>query len=378
MTAARYRPAGDAALALADGRVFRGTSFGARRDAGGEAVFTTTMTGYQEVCTDPSFYGQLVCMTYPLIGNYGVNLDDDESRRPWVAALIVREVAADPSNWRTTSDLDTYLSTHDVPGLAGIDTRALTRHIRSVGDARAAIVQGAADLTDDELVQRALTSIIPGESDVVDVVAGDDVVTDGPRGGPHVVVVDCGVKRNIVRSLVSRGARVTSVPYGTPFADIQALSPDGVVVSPGPGDPARLDSGLDIVRELTSRRIPYFGICLGHQLLARSLGAETEKLKFGHRGGNHPVKDLQSGKVSITSQNHGYMVTPEHVPTKDGWRVGLVNLNDGSVEGLRHDDLPVLSVQFHPEASPGPQDNGYLFDEFLEMIRNPTQRQAGS
>ena len=378
MTSTRFRPAGDAALALADGRVFRGTSFGARRDAGGEAVFTTTMTGYQEVCTDPSFYGQLVCMTYPLIGNYGVNLEDDESRRPWVAALIVREVAADPSNWRTTSDLDAYLKRFDVPGLAGIDTRALTRHIRSVGDTRAAIVQAAAGLTDAELVESATSSIIPGETDVVDVVAGDDVVSEGPDAGPHVVVVDCGVKRNIVRSLVSRGARVTSVPYGTPFADIQALAPDGVVVSPGPGDPARLDSGLDIVRELTSRRIPYFGICLGHQLLARSLGAETEKLKFGHRGGNHPVKDLQSGKVSITAQNHGYMVTPEHVPTKDGWRVGLVNLNDGSVEGLRHDDLPVLSVQFHPEASPGPQDNGYLFDEFLDMIRNPTQRQAGS
>ena len=374
MTAARYRPPGDAALALADGRVFRGTSFGARRDAGGEAVFTTTMTGYQEVCTDPSFYGQLVCMTYPLIGNYGVNLDDDESRQPWIAALIVREVAEEPSNWRSSSSLDAYLFKHNVPGLSGIDTRALTRHIRSVGDTRAVIVQNAGTLTDEELVGRASLATIPGEMDAVSVVAGDDVMTEGSEHGPHVVVVDCGVKRNIVRSLVRRGARVTTVPYGTPFPDIAALSPDGVVVSPGPGDPARLDSGLDVVRELTARRIPYFGICLGHQLLARSLGAETEKLKFGHRGGNHPVKDQASGKVSITAQNHGYMVTPEQVPTKDGWRVGLVNLNDGSVEGLRHDDLPVLSVQFHPEASPGPQDNGYLFDEFLDMIRNPTQR----
>ena len=378
MTSGRYRPPGDAALALADGRVFRGTSFGAKLDAGGEAVFTTTMTGYQEVCTDPSFYGQLVCMTYPLIGNYGVNVDDDESRRPWIAALIVREVAAAPSNWRSTSSLDAYLSKHDVPGLSGIDTRALTRHIRSVGDTRAVIVQNTADVSDEELVERAGAATIPGEMDAVDVVAGDDVTIEGAPDGPHVVVLDCGVKRNIVRSLVRRGARVTTVPYGTPFSDIAALSPDGVVVSPGPGDPSRLDSGLDVVRELTRRRIPYFGICLGHQLLARSLGAETEKLKFGHRGGNHPVKDLASGKVSITAQNHGYMVTPEHVPTSDGWRVGLVNLNDGSVEGLRHDDLPVLSVQFHPEASPGPQDNGYLFDEFLDMIRNPTQRQVGS
>jgi carbamoyl-phosphate synthase small subunit len=238
MTAARYLPPSDAALALADGRVFRGTAFGARRDAGGEAVFTTTMTGYQEVCTDPSFYGQLVCMTYPLIGNYGVNVDDDESRQPWIAALIVREVAREPSNWRCSSGLDAYLSKHDVPGLAGIDTRALTRHIRSVGDTRAAILQNASGLSDQELVERAQSASIPGESDVVDVVAGDDVVMEGSADGVHVVVVDCGVKRNIVRNLVGRGARVTSVPYGTPFADIAALAPDGVVVSPGPGDPA--------------------------------------------------------------------------------------------------------------------------------------------
>ena len=378
MTSARYRPAGDAALALADGRVFRGTAFGARRDAGGEAVFTTTMTGYQEVCTDPSFYGQLVCMTYPLIGNYGVNADDDESRRPWIAGLIVREVCADPSNWRTTGGLDAYLARNDIPAIAGVDTRALTRHIRSVGDVRAVLVHDAGTLTDDALIERARHAAIPSESDVVDVVAGDDVLSEGSVDGPHVVVVDCGVKRNIVRSLVARGARVTSVPYGTPFADIAALAPDGVVVSPGPGDPARLDSGLDIVRELTARRIPYFGICLGHQLLARSLGADTEKLKFGHRGGNHPVKDLRSGKVSITAQNHGFMVTPEHVPTANGWQVGLVNLNDGSVEGLRHDDLPVLSVQFHPEASPGPQDNGYLFDEFIAMLGPASARQGRS
>jgi carbamoyl-phosphate synthase small subunit len=369
MTSARYRPPTDAALALADGRIFRGRAFGARRDAAGEAVFTTTMTGYQEVCTDPSFYGQLVCMTYPLIGNYGTTEQDDESRQPWVAGLIVREVSGHPSNWRSEGSLDAYLKRYDIPGLAGIDTRALTRHIRSVGDTRAVLVQDLEGLSDAELQARAAAAVIPAEREVVEEVAADTVATQGPEDGPHIVVVDCGVKQNIVRCLLERGARVTTVPYGTPYADIEALRPDGVVLSPGPGDPARLDEGLDVVEGLLRTRTPYFGICLGHQLLGRSLGAETTKLKFGHRGGNHPVKDLSNGRVSITSQNHGFMVLPDRIPTGDGWEVALVNLNDGSVEGLRHRDLPVLSVQFHPEAAPGPRDNGYLFDEFLSMVR---------
>jgi carbamoyl-phosphate synthase small subunit len=364
-----YRPASDAALALADGRVFRGRGFGAVTDAAGEVVFTTTMTGYQEVCTDPSFKGQLVCMTYPLIGNYGVVPDDDESRQPWISALIVHEHCDRPSNWRSTGSIDQYLKDHNIPGLSGIDTRALTRHIRSVGDTRGVLVRNSADLSDEELVERAKAAPLPGEQPVVDQVTTDLVTTEGPADGPHIVVLDCGVKRNIVRSLVKRGARVTSVPYGTPFADIAALKPDGVIVSPGPGDPANLAEGLDVVRGLLEAQVPYFGICLGHQLLARAIGADTAKLKFGHRGGNHPVLDKRTDLVSITAQNHGYVVTGDSLPGKTGWNIGLVNLNDQSIEGLYHESLPVLSVQFHPEASPGPMDNGYLFDQFLDIVK---------
>jgi carbamoyl-phosphate synthase small subunit len=365
----KFRPSSDAGLALADGRVFRGQAFGAEADAAGEVVFTTSMTGYQEVCTDPSFKGQLVCMTYPLIGNYGVVADDDESRQPWISALIVREHSDRPSNWRSTGTIDQYLKDHGVPGISGIDTRALTRHIRSVGDTRAVLVRNAANLTDDELVERAKSAPLPGEQPVVDEVSNDQITTDGSINGPHIVVLDCGVKRNIIRSLVRRGARVTSVPYGTPYADISALNPDGVIVSPGPGDPANLDEGLDVVRSLLSRQTPYFGICLGHQLLARAIGADTVKLKFGHRGGNHPVLDTRSDHVSITAQNHGYVVKNDSLPSNSGWNVALVNLNDQSVEGFSHESLPVLSVQFHPEASPGPMDNGYLFDQFLEIVK---------
>ena len=364
----RFRPRTNAALALADGVVYRGNSFGARTDAAGEAVFTTTMTGYQEVCTDPSFRGQLVCMTFPLIGNYGVNNEDDESRQPWIGGLVVREVCEQPSNWRTTGSLAAYLERAGVPSISGIDTRALTRHIRTIGDTRAVIVQNAADMSDAELVAMARNAPLPGERDVVDEVANDVIERVGNPDGPHVVVIDCGVKRNIVRSLVDRGANVTIVPYGTPFADVAELRPEGVIFSPGPGDPARLDSGLDIVRSVLETDLPYFGICLGHQLLARAIGASTSKLKFGHRGGNHPVRDERTGKVTITSQNHGFRVDEETLPTGGPWQVALVNLNDGSVEGLAHESRPVISVQFHPEASPGPWDNGYLFDRFLEMI----------
>lgn len=368
----RYRPLYDAALALADGRVFRGTGFGAEANASGEAVFTTTMTGYQEVCTDPSFRGQIVCMTYPLIGNYGVNDDDNESRNPWIAGLIVREANEQPSNWRSNGSIDAYLKGAGIPGISGVDTRAITRHIRSVGDTRAVLVRNATELSDDDLVERARNARLPGEQDVVGEVQGHETAVFGDGEGPHIVVIDCGVKRNIVRSLVKRGARVTVVPYGTPYSDVEALSPDGVVVSPGPGDPANLDDGLDIVEHLLQDNRPYFGICLGHQLLARAIGAKTSKLKFGHRGGNHPVRDEESGRVSITAQNHSYRVDDDTLPAGDGWLVGLRNLNDGSVEGIRHHDRPVLSVQFHPEASPGPEDNGYLFDRFLALVaRNP-------
>lgn len=364
----RYRPNHDAALALADGRVFRGRGFGADVDGSGEAVFTTTMTGYQEVCTDPSFRGQIVCMTYPLIGNYGVNAEDNESRQPWIAGLVVREVSDHPSNWRANGTIDAYLTRAGIPGIAGIDTRALTRHLRSVGDTRAVLVHNAAELSDDDLVARATQAMLPGERDVVGEVRAPEQETLGDESGPHIVVIDCGVKRNIVRSLAQRGARVTVVPYGTSYADVEALAPDGVVVSPGPGDPANLDAGLDVVQHLLEDQKPYFGICLGHQLLARAIGAQTTKLKFGHRGGNHPVIDEETGRVTITSQNHSFVVDGEAFPQGGGWRVALRSLNDGSVEGIRSEELPVLSVQFHPEAAPGPGDNGYLFDRFLAMV----------
>lgn len=373
-----YRPGSDAALALADGRVFHGRGFGADVSASGEAVFTTTMTGYQEVCTDPSFRGQIVCMTYPLIGNYGVNGEDDESRQPWISGLVVREWSERPSNWRSTGTIDGFLRDAGIPGIAGIDTRALTRHIRAVGDTRAVLVRNAANLSDDELVGRAREARLPGELDVVgDVMEPEEHIFGETATGPHVVVLDCGVKRNIVRSLVRRGARVTVVPYGTPYARIEALDPDGVIVSPGPGDPANLDAGLDVVRSLIRDERPYFGICLGHQLLARAIGAETDKLKFGHRGGNQPVIDHRTGKVTITAQNHSYRVIDGTVPTTGGWHVALRNLNDDSVEGLWNERLPVLSVQFHPEASPGPADNGELFDAFLEVLANRAAGNAG-
>jgi carbamoyl-phosphate synthase small subunit len=364
----RYAPPADAALALADGRVFRGTSFGAAADSAGEVVFTTTMVGYQEVTTDPSFRGQIVCMTYPLIGNYGIHPEADESRQPWLAGLVVREHSDRPSHAGSVGTIDEYLKRHGIPGICGIDTRALTLHIREVGDTRGVIVQHAADISDADLSVRASEAPLPAEYDVVgQVIAPSPETIEGV--GPHIVVLDCGVKRNIIRSLVKRQARVTVVPFGTSLEEIERLQPDGVVVSPGPGDPANLDAGLAVVAGVLERNIPYFGVCLGHQLLARSIGAETKKLKFGHRGGNHSVRDLRTGRVTITSQNHGFEVDAASVPSGDGWEVRLLNLNDGSVEGLAHRELPVLSVQFHPESSPGPLDNDHLFDAFLEMVR---------
>ena len=364
----RYSPPADAALALADGRVFRGQGFGADVGASGEAVFTTTMVGYQEVSTDPSFRGQIVCMTYPLIGNYGILPEQSESRQPWIAGLVVREHCLEPSHEGSTGTIHEFLAQHGIPGISGIDTRAVTLHIRAKGDMRAAIVQDAANIPDAELVARASEALLPGDYDVVAEVTSAEVEGLGKESGPHIVVLDCGVKRNIIRSLERRGARITVMPFGSTFAEIRAQAPDGVVVSPGPGDPANLDAGLAVVSGIVDERIPYFGICLGHQLLARSIGAETRKLKFGHRGGNHPVRDERSGSVTITSQNHGFEVDGDTVPRDSGWEVRLVNLNDGSVEGLAHRDLPAMTVQFHPESSPGPQDNDRLFDDFLALV----------
>ena len=365
----QYQPAWDAVLALADGTIFRGKGFGAATEAAGEVVFTTSMTGYQEVCTDPSFRGQIVCMTYPLIGNYGVNADDNQSRQPWITGLVVREHATRPSNWRSNNTIDAYLKDAGVPGISGIDTRALTRHIRAVGDLRAVIIHNATELTDDDIIARAQAAPLPGDRNVVTEVQMTEESTWGDTNtGPSVVVLDCGVKQNIIASLTSRGARVRVLPYGTPYSRIAELDPDGVIVSPGPGDPANLDDGLDVVRNLIADRRPYFGICLGHQLLARAIGAETDKLKFGHRGGNQPVIDHRNGRVTMTAQNHSFQVSSDSIPEQDGWKVALRNLNDGSIEGLTHTDIPVLSVQFHPEAAPGPADNGVLFDEFVALI----------
>ena len=365
------------ALILEDGRIFRGEPFGAPVDAEGEAVFTTTMTGYQEVATDPSFRGQIVCMTYPLIGNYGVTPGDEQSRRPWIAGMIVREYCDEPSHCRSVGTFAEYLRQAGIPALHSVDTRALTRHIRVHGAMRALLVSDRAGRSDQGLRDRARHAWAPGDEDVVGSVTTPlerDLQPDEPL---HLVLVDCGVKENIIASLEQRGMHVTVVPYDTTAAEIMALEPDGVVTSPGPGDPENAEPAIGTVRSLLDTQIPYMGICLGHQLLALAVGARTSKLKFGHRGGNHPVKDLTTGLVTITSQNHGYQVDASSVPLDKGWRVSQVNLNDGSVEGLEHADLPVFSIQYHPEGSPGPLDSQYLFDRFIDRVRESRRQRLG-
>jgi carbamoyl-phosphate synthase small subunit len=358
-----------AALALEDGRIFPGRPFGAPVETDGEVVFTTCMTGYQEIATDPSFRGQLVCLTYPIIGNYGVTPGDDESRQPWVSALIVREYVDEPSHWQMTGTLDAYLREHNIPGIADVDTRALTRHIRTHGLIRGVLVPDRAGMGDAELVERARRAHLTSDIDAVgDVSAPASRDYAGVLDGPHVVVLDCGLKENIVRSLVARGCRVTVVPHDTPYTEVRALAPDGLLCSPGPGDPENAMAAVDTVRRVLDDGTPYAGVCLGHQLLALAIGAQTSRLPFGHRGGNHPVLDLMTGQVRVTSQNHGFKVEPDSIPTANGWRVAHLNLNDGSVEGLSHDSLPAFSIQYHPEGAPGPQDSQDLFDRFLAMV----------
>ena len=366
-----------AALALEDGRIFRGEPFGAPVEVGGEVVFTTTMTGYQEVATDPSFNGQIVTYTYPLIGNYGVTPDDDESWQPWAKGVVVREYSDEPSNWRLTGTFDDYLKRHGIPGIMGVDTRALTRHLRDRGLLRGVLVPDRRGQTDRELVERARHAPLPSESNVVAATSIPQIETTGNPDGKHVVVLDCGHKRNIVRSLERRGLKVTVVPWDTSFETVAALKPDAVTTSPGPGDPENVELTIQTVRQIIDHDIPFLGICLGHQLLALSIGAATSRLHYGHRGGNQPVKDLLDGRVYITAQNHGFKVDPEHIPTDQGWRVGKINLNDGSVEGLTHETRPILSVQYHPEGAPGPQDNQYLFDHLVAMIAQ-RDRAAGA
>jgi carbamoyl-phosphate synthase small subunit len=368
---------GAAAVILEDGRIFRGESFGAPVDSEGEIVFTTTMTGYQEVATDPSFRGQIVTMTYPLIGNYGVNPDYDQSRRPWISGMVVREYMNDPSNWRSEGTFGDYLKKHDIPGISGVDTRALTRHIREQGAMRGIICADIGSRTNEQLREAARGAWSPGDSNVVaDVSAPESVLSRG-HAPLNVVLIDCGVKEFIVHSLEQRGVNVTVVPFDTPHSEIEALNPDGILTSPGPGDPENAEFVVGTIQDIVRSERPYFGVCLGHQLLALAIGASTSKLKFGHRGGNHPVLDLDTGKIYITAQNHGYQVDADTVPENTGWRVSKVSLNDGSAEGLSHETLPIFSVQYHPEGSPGPQDNQYLFDQFVKLIRERKNRAEG-
>ena len=337
----------------------------------GEIVFNTSMTGYQEILTDPSYAGQIVVMTFPLIGNYGTSTTAIESRRVQAAGFVVREACDEPSHWRSGMTLRQYLQTHNVPAIAGIDTRALTRRIRSGGVLQATI-------TSDEPADAALARLHAepayGEVDFVHQVTTPEAYTwdavNEPRG--HIVVLDVGLKYNIMRTLNRKGYRTTAVPCDTNAEDILALAPDGIVLSPGPGDPALLDALVRTTRALVGRQ-PVMGICLGHQVLARAFGGRTFKLKFGHHGANHPVKDLLTGEVHVTSQNHGYAVDADSLG--DGVTVSHLNLNDQTCEGLHHPSLPIVSIQYHSEAAPGPQDNMYLFDRFLAMVE--TEKRGG-
>ena len=371
-----------ALLVLEDGAVFPGHAVGAAGEVSGEVVFNTAMTGYQEILTDPSYTGQLVCLTYPLIGNYGVNDDDPESHRPWTRGLIVRELAARHSNWRATGDLGSYLRQHGIVAIDEVDTRALTRHLRLHG-AKTGIIS-TTDLDAASLIAKAQRAPKLGELDLVRDVAPAAIAPltlpansyapvsaeTPPRaaGSPHVVAIDAGAKHNIMRNLAARGCRVTLAPATAAAAAIAALAPDGLFLSNGPGDPEQAPYLVRTVQELLDghRELPVFGICLGLQIMSLALGAEIFKLKFGHHGANHPVREERTGVVSITSQNHGYAVAAASLPAD--LRITHVNLNDGTVEGIEHRGRPVFAIQYHPEAAPGPHDAQYLFDRFIAAM----------
>ena len=381
-----------AILALEDGRYFEGTSFGATGTATGEACFNTSMSGYQEVLTDPSYRGQIVAMTCPQIGNYGINHLDDESNEPHVRGFVIEELSPIVSNWRAETDLDSYLKQWKIPGIQGIDTRALTKHLRTRGAMRSVITTEVGSAK--EAVQLAIDSQPMEGSDYVkevstptafrwdkDSLESRDWDLPSPSqnraGGPEgaflplaepkhrIVAYDFGIKRNILRRLRQHGFAVDVVPAGTSAEDVLARNPDGVFLSNGPGDPAALDYIHREVKQLIGKK-PIFAICLGHQILGHAFGGRTFKMKFGHRGGNQPVKDLRSGKVSITSQNHGFAIDPSSLP--GNVEVTHINLNDGTVEGIRHRDHAVFSVQYHPEAAPGPHDAKYFFAQFAKLI----------
>jgi carbamoyl-phosphate synthase small subunit len=387
-------PAGRAILALEDGRVFKGRAAGARTRRGGEVVFNTSITGYQEVFTDPSYSGQIVCLTYPHIGNVGTNLDDEESAKPYIEGLITREFSALASNWRSSETAQAYLERYGVPVIWDVDTRALVRHLRDVGALRGVV---ATDGTAEEKLiaeARALPTMAGlelasrvtskkqyewsrGSIDLDAAQTGNAgaSVVDKPkaaaasRSGPRykVVAYDFGIKQNILRLLVDYGCDVTVVPAQTSAEDVLALKPQGVFLSNGPGDPEPIGYAVGNIRKMLGR-VPIFGICLGHQLCGLALGGRTFKLKFGHHGSNHPVQNLRTGKVEITSQNHGFCVDPNSLPASDV-EITHVNLNDHTNEGMRHRSLPLFSVQYHPEASPGPHDARYLFDDFISLMK---------
>jgi len=353
-----------AILALEDGTIFRGSSFGATGERCGEVVFNTSMAGYQEILTDPSYKGQIVTMTYPLIGNYGTNQEDVESRKPFVEAFVVKENSRLASSWRCEKTLDQYLKENDIIGIEGIDTRALTRHIRLQGAMKAIV--STEDLDENSLSKKAQAS--PGliGRDLVKEVTYHEPRNWNKYGKYKVVVIDCGVKFNSLRELANRQCHVLVVPANTDAQQILRAKPEGVLLSNGPGDPAAVLYVVETVKQLLGK-IPIFGICLGHQMLGLALGGTTYKLKFGHHGGNHPVKDLKTGKVYITVQNHGFCVDIDSLNTQDV-EITHINLNDQTLEGIRHKKLPAFSVQFHPEAAPGPHDAGYLFTEFVQMM----------
>ncbi|HEU5049932.1 MAG TPA: glutamine-hydrolyzing carbamoyl-phosphate synthase small subunit [Gemmatimonadales bacterium] len=352
---------------LEDGTWYAGTTPRPLEPSFGEVVFTTNLTGYQETFTDPSYLGQIVVMTAPMIGNYGITPEDMESGAPQVRGIVVRELSRVPSNWRSTMPLDEWLATSGVPIIEGVDTRRLTRHIRERGAMRGVIAEGREPTP--ELGARLRASPSMSGLDLASEATVEESYTQGE--GPHVVAYDFGMKRNIVSMLVESGCRVTVVPADTPAARVAELKPDGIFLSNGPGDPAAVDYALPNIRTLADSGVPTFGICLGHQLLSLAYGGRTAKMPYGHRGGNHPVRDLHTGSVLITTQNHGFSVVGDEsgVPGAPELEVTHLNLNDGSVEGIRHRTLPVFAVQYHPEAAPGPHDAYPHFAEFMRSIR---------
>jgi carbamoyl-phosphate synthase small subunit len=357
---------GPALLALEDGTVFRGFAFGAPMASGGDLVVNTSQTGYQEVCTDPSYAGQVVLMTYPLIGNYGRLPDDDQSIKPWLRGLIVANATAAVMD--DARQLAALLRGNGIPAIAGIDTRALARHLRSTGSLRGLILEPGR-LDRDDAVTRAAAVPRWEDQDFVGEVSPAEVTEIGAgEDGPLVAIVDLGLKRNIVRSLRARGVRVRVLPHTASAADVLAADVAGVVLSPGPGDPARLDGSVAMARAVIEDGRPLLGICLGHQIVGRAAGAQTRRLRFGHHGANHPVRDLDTGFVQVTAQNHEVQVVGDTLPADSGFHVSQVNLNDGSVEGLRHREKPIETVQYHPEGAPGPLDALAVFDRFVATL----------